>query len=43
MTQKTANPPDLVAAPAKPRAVLNRDVFRQACILLGCFALFVVF
>lgn len=43
MTHDAASPPRIATASPKSRIALNRDVFRQASILLGCFALFVVF
>ncbi len=43
MSQGTAKASGAPASAPGRRATLNRDVFRQASILIGCFALFGVF
>ena len=42
MSQNSVKTPGLATPPAK-KVTLNPDLFRQASILFGCFALFVVF
>jgi ribose transport system permease protein len=43
MIQGTARTPSLAVPAPERRAVLSRNVFRQASTVLGCLALFVVF
>ena len=43
MRDVVAKTQDVTVAAEQPRPTLNRDVFRQASILIGCLTLFVVF